>query len=346
MKNDATVLIADHPDAVVRAGPAKDLAALFRSVPSAEGMRIGAPESPRRSDLLKAVADAEFLVCLSAKIDGEVIAAGRRLKLIHNFGLRHENIDLHAAKTAGIPVAITSHLGAVAVAELTFTLVLALSKRLLRAHNETAAGLYEELGLKPTRTSESKISFKWTELPGIFEVHGRRFGIVGLGEIGTELALRARAFGMEIVYYKRNRLSDGEERKLGARYLGLDDLLKESDFVALLVPHTPETESMIGKRELSLMKPTAFLINTCRGGVVDERALCGVLKAGSISGAGLDVFVDEPLPKESPLTKLDNVILTPHIGGGSSTGFPRTAEAILSNIRRVMRGTAPVDVLT
>ncbi len=346
MNNNASILIADHPDAVDRTGPARDLAALFRSVPSAEGMRILEPESGGKSDLLRAVADADFLVCLSANVDGEVIAAGRRLKLIHKYGLRHENIDLFAAKEAGVPVAVASHLGAVAVAELTFTLILALSKNLLRAHNDAASGLYEGLGLKPKPTSQFEISFKWTKLPGIVEVHGKRLGIVGLGEIGTELAIRARSFGMEIVYHKRNRLSEEDERKLCARWSSLEDLLRESDFVALLVPHTPETEKMIGRRELSLMKQTSFLVNTCRGGVVDERALCDALAAGSISGAGLDVFAEEPLPKDSPLTRLNNVILTPHIGGGSGGGFTKTADAILSNIRRVLRGEEPMNVIT
>jgi phosphoglycerate dehydrogenase-like enzyme len=133
-----------------------------------------------------------------------------------------------------------------------------------------------------------------------------------MGDIGIAVAERARCFEMKMLYTKRRRLGDDEERRLGIEYTSLEDLLKKSDFISLHVPHTQETEKMIGKKELTMMKPSAYLINVSRGGIIDEKALCEALKSGVIAGAGLDVFEKEPLAKDSPLLKLDNVTLTPH----------------------------------
>jgi phosphoglycerate dehydrogenase-like enzyme len=179
------------------------------------------------------------------------------------------------------------------------------------------------------------------------EVFVKTLGIVGLGEIGTELAKRAHAFDMKILYYKRRRLSEEAERELGIEYCSLDDLLRESDFVSLHVPHTKETDKLIGQRELALMKPSAFLINTSRGGVVDEDALYEALASKTITGAGLDVFREEPLPASSPLLKLDNVVLTPHIGGGSGEpNLYKEIHDVLANVDRVARGEDPQYILS
>jgi len=313
-----------------------------------EGLDLMAPEAPDDEALLDLVREADFLVCRRRAIGREIIQAGKKLKLIQTFGMTRENVDLAAAKEAGIPVSGMPLAGCMVVADLAMTLLLALSKNLLRAHQSTVNAEYQALGLEPKLTSQSSHAFQWMQMQeSMLEVFVKTLGIVGLGEIGIELAKRARAFNMTILYYKRRRLSDEAERELGVHYRSLDDLLRESDFVSLNVPHTEETNKLIGQRELALMKPSAFLINTCRGGVVDGDALYKALSSKAIAGAGLDVFREEPLPANSPLLKLDNVILTPHIGGGSGEpNLHKEIRDVLANVARVARGEEPQYILS
>jgi phosphoglycerate dehydrogenase-like enzyme len=235
--------------------------------------------------------------------------------------------------------------GCVAVAELAMTLVLALSKQLVQGHAATVEGAYRELGLEPVRTSERVIAFQWMKLSSLFEVYGKTLGIVGYGEIGTEVSKRARAFGMNVLYTKHERLPQPIEERLEVSWRDLDALLAESDVVALTLPHTPETERLIGERELRLMRPDAYLVNAARGGLVDEHALVDALRDHRIAGAGLDVFVDEPIPHDHPLLSLDNVILTPHIGGGTGGARVKQMSDVLDNVVRFFRGEAPLHVL-
>jgi phosphoglycerate dehydrogenase-like enzyme len=310
-----------------------------------EGLDLMAPETPDDEALLDLVEEADFLVCRRQTIGREIIQAGKKLKLIQTFGMTRNNVDLAAAKEAGVPVAGMPLAGCIVVADLAMTLLLALSKNLIRAYQATVNAEYQALGLQPKLTSERSHAFQWMQIPMV-EVFVKTLGIVGLGEIGTELAKRARAFNMRILYYKRRRLSEEAERELGIEYRSLDDLLRESGFVSLHVPHTKETDKLIGQRELALMKPSAFLINTSRGGVVDEDALYEALASKAIAGAGLDVFREEPLPASSPLLKLDNVILTPHIGGGSGEpNLHREIHDVLANVARVARREKPQYIL-
>jgi D-3-phosphoglycerate dehydrogenase len=311
-----------------------------------EGLNLMASETPDDEALLDLVKEADFLVCRRRTIGREIIQAGKKLKLIQMFGMTRENVDLAAARKAGIPVAGMPLAGCMVVADLAMTLLLALSKNLLRAHQATVNAEYQALGLEPKLTSERSHAFQWMQIP-MMEVFVKTLGIVGLGEIGTELAKRAHAFDMKILYYKRRRLSEEAERELGIEYRSLGDLLQESDFVSLHMPHTKETDKLIGQRELALMRPSAFLINTSRGGVVDEDALCEALASKTIAGAGLDVFREEPLPASSPLLKLDNVILTPHIGGGSGEpNLHKEIHDVLANVARVARGEDPQYILS
>jgi phosphoglycerate dehydrogenase-like enzyme len=228
--------------------------------------------------------------------------------------------------------------GCIAVAELTMTLILALSKQLVEAHQATVSGAYRRLGLKPVRTSQRVHAFQWMKLPHLREIRGATLGLVGFGEIGTEVARRARAFELDVLYFKREPLPAALEVSLGVRAAPLDELLRAADFVSLHVPHGPDTDRLIGARELGLMKPSAYLINTCRGPVVDEAALIEALRSGAIAGAGLDVFDEEPLPFDSPLTQLPNVILTPHIGGGTGGAREKQMRDVLDNVVRFVRG--------
>jgi phosphoglycerate dehydrogenase-like enzyme len=218
------------------------------------------------------------------------------------------------------------------------TLILALSKNLIKAHNATVSGAYRDLDIEPILTEQRKHKFQWMKLPGLLEITGHTLGIIGFGEIGSETARRAQAFGMHVVYNKRQRLPAAFEEAEQVTYAEKDDLLRRADFVLLSSPLTPETQGMIGARELALMKPSAFLVNISRGGVIDEEALVAALRAHRIAGAGLDVFVYEPIPFDHPLLACDNVILTPHIGGGTGGARDRQMGDVLANVQRFVAG--------
>jgi phosphoglycerate dehydrogenase-like enzyme len=278
-------------------------------------------------------------------VDAQVLSLAPSVRFVQKYGAREDRLDLDAAAKAGAAVAVMPLRGCIAVAELAMTLVLALSKQLVSAHAATVDGAYRGLGIEPARTSERVIAFQWMKLPNLFEVYGKTLGVVGYGEIGTEVSGRARAFGMNVLYTKRERLPVAIEERLQVSWRTLDDLLAESDVVALTVPHTPETERLIGDRELRLMQPHAYLVNAARGGLVDEDALVAALRDHRIAGAGLDVFVDEPVPYDHPLLSLDNVILTPHIGGGTGGARVNQMSDVLDNVVRFFRDGTALHVL-
>jgi phosphoglycerate dehydrogenase-like enzyme len=218
---------------------------------------------------------------------------------------------------------------------------LALSKDLLISHESVVTGAYRLRGLEPAPSSQTKIAFHWMHNTRVHEVQGKTLGLVGMGEISAELARRTNVMGMRNLYYKRKPMSAELEGIFAAEYRDLPALLSESDYVLLAVPHTAETEKMIGAAELAMMKPTSYLVNICRGGVVDENALIETLQTRKIAGAGLDVFNLEPLEADSPLCDLDNVILTPHIGGGTGTTRQNELTEGLDELTRILSGQAP-----
>ncbi len=300
---------------------------------------LGAPV-----DLKALVADADILVVKSRAVTAEVISSGRRLRLVLKYGTVVDNIDLDAADRAGIAVGVFQVPHLVAVAEHAILLMLALGKKLAQAHNAVRSGLYP-LHLDPITTSEHNIRYNWMEFSGIQSLYGKTVGLIGLGEIGLATARFARAFGMRVLYFKRRRLDERHELRLGLTYSTPDDLLQRADFVSLHAPHTSETERLIGRRELGLMKPSAFVINTARGGILDQDALVEALRAGAIAGAGLDVYLQEPVPKDDPLLQLDNVILTPHIGGGNPDGPAVSLREVFRKLSRIAGGEALSDVV-
>jgi phosphoglycerate dehydrogenase-like enzyme len=310
-----------------------------------EGFEIAAPRDGDPAELGRLLAAADALVTRHAPVDASVLAQAPTVRFVQKYGGREDGLDLDAAAHAGAAVAVMPLRGCIAVAELALTLVLALSKQLVVGHMATRDGAYRELGLEPVRTSERVIAFQWMKLPGLFEVYGKTLGIVGYGEIGTEVSKRARAFGMNVLYTKRVALPAPLERRLEVNWRDLDGLLTESDVVLLTVPHTPETDRLIGERELALMKPDAYLVNAARGGLVDEAALVAALREKRIAGAALDVFVDEPVPYDHPLLSLDNVIVTPHIGGGTGGARVKQMSDVLDNIVRFFRDGEALHVL-
>jgi glyoxylate reductase len=298
------------------------------------GFLVTAPAPDASAPSLELLATADAIVTRAEPVTAEILAASPNVKVVQKYGGRPDRLDLDAAEKAGVAVAVMPLCGCIAVAELTMTLILALSKQLITAHRLTATGAYRDLGLEPTPSSQRVHAFQWMKLPHLQEVRGTTLGLIGFGEIGTEVARRARAFEMNVLYYKREPLAAAIEEMLGVRAAPLDDLLRTSDFISLHVPHGPETDRLIGARELALMKPTASLINTCRGPVVDEAALIAALRERTIASAALDVFTLEPLQFDSPPTQLDNVILTPHIGGGTGGAREKQMRDVLANVVR------------
>jgi phosphoglycerate dehydrogenase-like enzyme len=317
--------------------------------PLFENVELVCPEDESKD--LKALAQAlrlrsgqgEFdgLITQFVPVDAPLLDAMGDIRVVLKMGRNYYNVDTDAVRERGLIFAASPRKGPNCVAELAMTLILALSKDLLISHKSVAQGAYRLRGLSPERSAQWKMAFHWMRHTRVHEVRGKTLGIVGMGEIGGELSRRANVMGMRVLYYDLKQLSPELEGRFGVSYRALNDLLQESDYISLHVPHTPKTEKMIGQAELALMKPDAFLVNTCRGGVVDEEALIDALSNQRIAGAGLDVFTFEPLPKDSPLCTLDNVILTPHIGGGSGTNRELELGEALEEMVRILSGERP-----
>ena len=281
---------------------------------------------PEREELLEAVRGAAGILCiLTENIDAEVMdAAGGSLKVIANMAVGYDNVDLEAAKERGIVVTNTPGVLDETTADTAFMLLLAAARRLGEGERMLRAGGWDAWGPK--------------QLVGP-DVYGKKLGIIGLGRIGQAVARRALGFDMQVLYTGRSRNEDAE-RDFGARYLDLDDLLRESDFVSVHTPRTPETTRLIGRRELDLMQPSAVLVNTSRGPVVDEEALADALAERRIFAAGLDVYEEEP--KVHPkLLELENVVLVPHIGSASIETRDKMATLAAENLVAVLRGEQP-----
>jgi phosphoglycerate dehydrogenase-like enzyme len=306
----------------------------------AKSLNLVAPEDGTVESLAALLPQADAIVSQTRPINAEIISGAPNLKLIQRYGTRPDGIDTDAARTAGVRVATMPLRGCIAVAELATTLLLALSKNLIRAHEATVSGAYRELGVEPIKTEQRRHNFQWMKLPGLLEVYGHTLGVIGFGEIGTESARRARALGMNVVYNKRSRLPEAVEAAENVTFAEKDEILRNADFVLLSAPLTPETEKMIGARELAMMKSSAYLINISRGGVIDEDALVDAFHSGQIAGAGLDVFVYEPIQYDHPLLQCENVIFTPHIGGGTGGARDKQMGDVLANVEAFSQGRA------
>jgi phosphoglycerate dehydrogenase-like enzyme len=278
-----------------------------------------------------ALADAEYLVGLGEfATDDAFFRAAPRLKLLQLLSAGYDRIDVEAARRAGVPVCNNGGANAVAVAEHALMLMLAVCRRLAWQHAMVTSGRWRGNDVAGVR---------------LFELHGRTLGIIGLGTIGKKVARLARAFGMEVQYYDIARLTEDQADQLGVRFRLMSELLRSSDIVSLHVPLTKLTRRMIGAAELRLMRPSAYLINTCRGPVVDEPALHEALTSGTIAGAGLDVFDREPPAADNPLFSLDNVVLTPHFAGPTWDNQYTRFRNAFDNVQRVARGERPLWII-
>lgn len=282
---------------------------------------------PSREELIEKVKDKDGLLCLlTDKIDAEVMDAAPNLKVVSTYSVGFDHIDLEAATKRGIYVTHTPGVLTDAVAEFTVGLILAITRRILEADKIIRSGEWN----KP-----------WNPffLTGP-ELKGKTIGLIGFGRIGIAVAKRLSSFDVKMLYYDVARRWDVESI-LGVEFADIETILKESDIVTLHVPLLKSTYHLIGEKELKMMKKTAYLINTARGAVVDTEALVKALKEGWIAGAALDVFEQEPLPPDHPLTKLDNVILTPHIASATIEARQRMAELAAKNLIAVLKGEMP-----
>ncbi len=286
------------------------------------------PKPPSRVEILKNVAGKDGILCmLSDRIDSHVMdAAGPSLKVVSSYSTGFEHIDIKEATARGIYVTYTADILAEATADLTFGLILACARGIVNAdryvrENRWKAGWSPDLMLG-------------------YNVHSATLGIIGLGRIGAAVARRARGFNMKILYYNRSR-NQQRESELGAKYAELDDLLAQSDFVSIHTSLNSASRHLIDKSKLLLMKKTAFLVNTARGQVVYEADLARALKSNQIAGAALDVFENEPLPRTSPLLKMKNVVLLPHIASATYQTRSKMAEVAARNLLDVLAGKEP-----
>jgi phosphoglycerate dehydrogenase-like enzyme len=273
-----------------------------------------------------AAAQAEYYVGLARQMGGEFFRSAPKLKLVQLLSAGYDRVDVEAARKAGVPVANNGGANAIAVAEHTLMLMLAVLKRVVRFHNDVVAGKWRVGGFDDQR---------------VYELSRRTLGIVGLGNIGKKVARRAAAFDMSVQYYDIARLTEAEEDALGVRFVLLPELLRTSDVVSLHVPLDDSTRNMLGAAEFAQMKPGAILINTCRGPVVDEAALCQALQSGQVAAAGLDVLVEEPPAKNHPLFALPNVTLTPHSAGPTWENWTARFRNGFDNVQRVAAGRPP-----
>jgi gluconate 2-dehydrogenase len=278
----------------------------------------------------KALADCDGLMCaLTDKVDPVLLAAAPKLKGVANIAVGYNNIDVPACTARGVMATNTPGVLDDSTADLAWTLMLGTARRITEVERRIRNGEWTGWQLK-----------QWLGV----DVHHATLGIVGMGRIGQAIARRAFGFEMKVIYHNRKPIAPELERKCNATYVSFDELLSQSDFIVLQVPYSPQTHHLIGAAQLAKMKPTAILINSTRGGVVDDAALIDVLKKGGIRGAGLDVYENEP--KLNPeFLKLDNVVLAPHVG--SSTEATRKAMAMLAaqNLVAALQGKLPPNLI-
>jgi glyoxylate reductase len=278
---------------------------------------------PSRAELAEKVAGKDGILCmLSDRIDSQIMdAAGPSLKVISSYSTGFEHIDIKQATKRGIYVTYTADILAEATADLTFALILACARCIVNAD-------------KYVRENRWKIGWSPDLMLG-FNVHDATLGIIGLGRIGTAVARRAKGFNMKILYYNRRR-NRHLESELGAKYAVLEDLLAKSDFVSIHASLNNASYHLIDRSKLRLMKKTAFLINTARGQIVNEADLTKALRSSQIAGVALDVFEEEPLAKTSPLLKMKNAVLLPHIGSATYQTRSKMAEVAATNLLNVL----------
>jgi glyoxylate reductase len=287
--------------------------------------KIPIPQSKLRSK----IKEIDGLICFPYDIiNREMIEEGKNLKVISTYSVGFDHIDTEYAKKKKIRVGYTPEVLTDATADMAFSLLLDIARRVTEGDKIIREG-------------------KWKEIYGAFDyvgvdLQGKTVGILGLGRIGSTLAKRVKAFDMKITYHNRKPVTKSKERTLDAKYVSFEKLIRESDFISIHVPHTKETDGLFNMKIFKKMKKTSFLINTSRGKVVNEKDLVIALKKKIISGAGLDVFDKEPIKKDHPLVKLPNIVLAPHIGSSTKETRIKMAEITVKNLNLGINGKKPI----
>ena len=314
------ILLPDNPLSAMEV--ARELA------PSGFDLVIALPGSP---EFKAALADAEYIVGLGeVSMDDGFYKSAPKLKLVQLLSAGYDRVDIEAARRARVPVCNNGGANAIAVSEHAILLMLAVCRRLTWQHEMVKSGRWRGNDVASVR---------------LYELSGRTLGIVGLGNIGKKVARLAKGFGMTVQYFDIARLSEDAADALGVKFRLYEELLHTSDIVSLHVPLSLSTKHMMSTAQFKLMQPTAYLVNTCRGPVVNEAALYEALTNGTIAGAGLDVFDQEPPPANNPLFALDNVVLTPHFAGPTWDNQYSRFRNGFDNVQRVARGDRPLWVI-
>jgi glyoxylate reductase len=286
-----------------------------------------APMPPEQ--LGKALRDVEGLLLAGARVNEDVLKQAPKLRAISNAGVGYDNIDIAACSARRIPVTNTAGVLEDTTADLAFALLLAVARRIVEGHRYVRDDRWHH--------------WQWNLMHG-HDVHHKTLGLYGFGRIGQAMARRGRGFQMRILYYQRRRAPEELEREIGAQFVDRETLLRESDFLSLHVPLTVATQHAISTAEFAQMKPSAFLINTSRGKVLDEGALVEALEQGRLGGAGLDVFEHEPHVHPG-LEKRPNVVFAPHIGSATTETRFRMAQLAAENLAALLEGKRPANVV-
>ena len=284
-------------------------------------------EPPTHEEFLHNIADIDGLLTWGLdKVDSALMDAAPKLKVIANISVGYDNIDFDAATKRGIKISNTPGVLTDTTADLTFTIMLAFARRIPLTTSVVVKGEWKKWGI--------------FENPWLgWDVHHKTLGIIGLGRVGSAVARRAKGFSMKVIYYDIVRRQPQEEAELGVEFVkDIPTLLSMSDYVSLHVPLDSSTRHLIGEKELSLMKPTAILVNSARGGVVDQKALYEALKQKQIKGAAVDVVEVEPIPEDDPILALDNILITPHIGGATKATREKMCILAAQNMAAALKG--------
>ncbi len=279
--------------------------------------------------LISKIRDKDGLICYPYDIiDADVIDAGAKLKAISTCSVGYDHIDTKRAAQRGIIVGYTPEVLTKATADLTMALMLDLFRRISEGDRLVRKG-------------------RWKTILGPYEflgsdLHGKTLGIFGMGRIGIAVAKRAQGFEMNVLYHNRKRIAPQKEKSLNVKYVSLEELFRKSDVLSIHAPHTPETHEMVNLLLLKKMKKTSFLVNTARGKIINEKDLIVALRQKIISGAALDVFSCEPIDDSNPLTRLSNVVITPHIGSATMETRRRMAEITVKNLILSLSGKKPI----
>ena len=294
-----------------------------------EGFEVINWNDIKGGNISEALADVEYFLILGQRITREMMDAAPRLRLIQRTGQGYDNVDIAAAAEKGIPVAIMPTGNAVAVAEHAILLPLALYRHLREMDSDMRAGKWP--GLEYRESS--------------YEMEGKVHGFLGFGNIGRLAARRSKAFGTKIIYHDVVAAAPEVEAELGATRVSLEELLQQSDILSIHMPLLPSTRGMIGAEQFKLMKKSALLINTARGPIVDEEALCDALENGTIAGAGLDTFSSDPVAPDARIRRMPNILMTPHVAGGTGDTFRKQAKGAIDQIIAVENGEDPKFVV-